>query len=73
MINDLIHPEILNKFYGCGTPLPPSLEKGMSVVDLGCGTGRDVYLVSYFVGKFSFRCLLYNHFITIIIVLIIIE
>ncbi|MDP3981425.1 MAG: methyltransferase domain-containing protein [Chlamydiota bacterium] len=40
-----IHPEILDKFYGCGSPLPAALE-GCTILDLGCGTGRDVYLAS---------------------------
>lgn len=44
-----IHPEILDKFYGCGSPLPYALE-GRTVLDLGCGTGRDVYLLSRLVG-----------------------
>ncbi len=42
--------EILTKFYGCGSPIPPALE-GQTVLDLGCGTGRDVYLVSKLVGE----------------------
>jgi len=45
-----IEPEILEKFYGCGSPLPPALE-GCTVLDLGCGTGRDVYLASALVGE----------------------
>lgn len=44
-----IHDEITNKFYGCGSPLPYDLT-GCTVVDLGCGTGRDVYLASALVG-----------------------
>lgn len=44
-----IHPEVLERFYGCGSPLPPALE-GMTVLDLGCGTGRDCYLLSQLVG-----------------------
>lgn len=46
----LITDEIMNKFYGCGSPLPPLLE-GMTVLDLGCGTGRDVYIASKLVGE----------------------
>jgi len=46
----LIADEIQNRFYGCGSPLPPLLE-GMALLDLGCGTGRDVYVASKLVGE----------------------
>ena len=45
----LIHPEVLEKFYGCGSPIPPDLE-GRTVLDLGCGSGRDAFLLSRLVG-----------------------
>jgi len=45
----MLDEEILNKFYGCGSPIPEAIE-GCTVLDLGCGSGRDVYLASYLVG-----------------------
>jgi len=45
-----IEPEITRRFYGCGSPIPPLLE-GCTVLDLGCGTGRDAYIVSRLVGE----------------------
>lgn len=45
-----ISPEIVNRFYGCGSPIPHALE-GCTVLDLGCGTGLDVYLISKLVGE----------------------
>jgi len=44
-----VEPEILQKFYGCGSPIPVAIE-GCTVLDLGCGTGRDVYIASQLVG-----------------------
>ncbi|GJQ12631.1 hypothetical protein GpartN1_g4422.t1 [Galdieria partita] len=41
--------EILEKFYGCGSPIPPALTNAV-VLDLGCGTGKDVYICSALVG-----------------------
>ena len=50
LLLDDVHPEVKDRFYGCGSPLPPALQ-GMTVLDLGCGTGRDVYLLSKLVGE----------------------
>jgi arsenite methyltransferase len=46
-----IHPEVLAKYYGCGLCLPAYDLSGCSVLDLGCGAGRDVYIASQLVGK----------------------
>jgi SAM-dependent methyltransferase len=48
-----IEPEIIDRFYGCGSPLPRVLE-GCTVLDLGCGTGRDAFLASRLVGREGF-------------------
>lgn len=44
-----LHPEVKDRFYGCGSPIPPALE-GATVLDLGCGSGRDCYVLSKLVG-----------------------
>lgn len=44
-----IHEEVLNKYYGCGLVVPELL-RGRRVLDLGCGSGRDVYALSQLVG-----------------------
>jgi SAM-dependent methyltransferase len=44
-----LHAEVKEKFYGCGAPLPPALE-GATVLDLGCGSGRDTFILSRLVG-----------------------
>jgi SAM-dependent methyltransferase len=50
MILAEIDREIVDRFYGCGSPIPPLL-KGCRVLDLGCGAGRDVYIISKLVGE----------------------
>lgn len=44
-----VHEEVRAKFYGCGVPIPSCLE-GLTVLDLGCGTGRDCFILSHLVG-----------------------
>ena len=44
-----INPEVISKYYGCGLVVPQGIE-GLKVLDLGCGSGRDVYLLSQLVG-----------------------
>ena len=45
-----IHDEILAKYYGCGL-IAPTLLKGARVLDLGSGSGRDVYALAQLVGQ----------------------
>ncbi len=45
-----LHDDVTSKFYGCGSPLPLAVE-GANILDLGCGTGRDVFLLSQMVGE----------------------
>ena len=45
-----IHAEVLTRYYGCGLIVPEALE-GLTVLDLGCGAGRDVYVLAQLVGE----------------------
>jgi len=48
-ILEQIPDAVLDRFYGCGSPIPPAIE-GCTVLDLGCGTGRDSFLCARLVG-----------------------
>jgi SAM-dependent methyltransferase len=45
-----IHPEVMSRYYGCGL-VAPALLAGCRVLDLGCGSGRDVYALAQMVGE----------------------
>lgn len=45
-----VHDVVQAKFYGCGSPLPLAA-KDCTVLDLGCGSGRDAYILSQLVGE----------------------
>lgn len=45
-----IHDEVAARYYGCGL-VRPELLQGMRILDLGCGSGRDCYLLSQLVGE----------------------
>lgn len=44
-----VHDEVLARYYGCGLVVPEHLG-GRRVLDLGCGSGRDVYALAQLVG-----------------------
>jgi SAM-dependent methyltransferase len=45
-----IHDEPMAKYYGCGLVVPHCLQSA-KVLDLGCGAGRDVFIISKLVGE----------------------
>ena len=45
-----IHDEVVTRYYGCGLVAPQILE-GKRILDLGSGSGRDVYVLSKLVGE----------------------
>ena len=46
----LLHEDIVSHYYGCGLVIPDLLE-GLTCLDLGCGAGHDVYILSKLVGE----------------------
>ncbi len=48
-----VHDEVKDKYYGCGLTLPYDL-KGMKILDLGSGSGRDCFIASKLVGQEGF-------------------
>ncbi|KAJ2760300.1 hypothetical protein IWQ57_006341, partial [Coemansia nantahalensis] len=46
----MVPQAVLDRFYGCGVPLPAGIE-GLRVLDLGCGSGRDCYVAAKLVGR----------------------
>ena len=45
-----LEDEVLAKYYGCGVCVPDAVQ-GLTVLDLGSGSGRDAYLLSKLVGE----------------------
>ena len=45
-----VHPAVEERYYGCGLVCPSDLT-GLRVLDLGCGAGRDVFVLSQLVGE----------------------
>lgn len=45
-----VHDEVQARYYGCGLVVPEQLA-GLTILDLGCGAGRDIYVLSQLVGE----------------------
>jgi arsenite methyltransferase len=45
-----LHEDVVRRYFGCGLVAPFVLQ-GMRILDLGCGSGRDCYLLSALVGE----------------------
>ncbi|XP_064519269.1 arsenite methyltransferase isoform X4 [Pseudopipra pipra] len=45
-----VHEEVVARYYGCGLVIPECL-LSCRILDLGCGSGRDCYLLSQLVGE----------------------
>lgn len=45
-----VHTDVQTRYYGCGLVLPELLQ-GLTILDLGCGAGRDVYVLSQLAGE----------------------
>lgn len=45
-----IAPEVKAKYYGCGLVIPSAI-KGLKILDLGSGSGRDCFIASKLVGE----------------------
>ncbi|XP_041370644.1 arsenite methyltransferase-like isoform X2 [Gigantopelta aegis] len=45
-----IHDEVVRRYYGCGLVIPEQV-KGIRILDLGSGSGRDCFALSKLVGE----------------------
>ena len=45
-----VNDDVTSRYYGCGLTIPDELA-GLSVLDLGSGSGRDCYILSQLVGE----------------------
>jgi SAM-dependent methyltransferase len=45
-----VHDEVTGRYYGCGLVAPEALQ-GLSVLDLGSGSGQDAYVLAQLVGE----------------------
>jgi hypothetical protein len=40
-----VHTDVSARYYGCGLVAPQAI-RGANILDLGCGSGRDAYVLS---------------------------
>lgn len=45
-----VHPDVSARYYGCGLVAPEKLD-GARILDLGCGAGRDAYVLAQLAGE----------------------
>ena len=45
-----VHPEVKERYYGCGLVAPQAIE-GAHILDLGSGSGHDAYVLAQLVGE----------------------
>ncbi|MCX4027137.1 methyltransferase domain-containing protein [Endozoicomonas sp. SM1973] len=45
-----VHETVLSRYYGCGLVAPEGLT-GCKILDLGCGSGRDCYVLAQLAGE----------------------
>lgn len=45
-----VHPDVRSRYFGCGLVVPEKLQ-GARILDLGCGAGRDAYVLAQLVGE----------------------
>ena len=53
-ILELVPAAVKARHYGCGCPIPEDDLTGLRVLDLGCGSGVDVFVLSRLVGPSGF-------------------
>lgn len=53
-ILELLPQVVKERHYGCGCPIPTDQLSGLTALDLGSGTGVDVFIMAYLVGPKGF-------------------
>ncbi len=45
-----VHEEVRSRYYGCGLVAPDAI-RGLRILDLGCGSGQDAYVLAQLAGE----------------------